>query len=160
MFTFIPINDYNLVTVKIALFIMTFTLYFGLHVFFFDESKLHEIYIRNGYLSFLFQIPEILYSTGIGVLIILMLKQLSLTEIDILSIKKVNNIKKASKKSKKIFKCFKIKISIFFIVYFILILFFWYYISCFCSVYKNAQIFLIKDTIYSFCLSLIYPLGL
>ena len=160
LFTFIPNNDYNLVTVKIAIFIMTFTLYFGLHVFFFDENKLHEIYIRNGYLSFLFQIPEILYSTGIGALTILILKQLSLTEIDILSIKKVNNIKKATKKSKKIFKCFKIKISIFFIVYFILILFFWYYISCFCSVYKNAQIFLIKDTIYSFCLSLIYPLGL
>ncbi len=36
-------------------------------------------------------------------------------------------------------------------------LFFWYFISCFCAVYKNTQIILIKDTIISFILSMIYP---
>ena len=39
-------------------------------------------------------------------------------------------------------------------------LFFWYFISCFCAVYKNTQIILIIDTIISFTLSMIYPFGL
>ena len=38
--------------------------------------------------------------------------------------------------------------------------FFWYFISAFCSVYKNTQIILIKDTLISFTISMIYPFGL
>ncbi len=38
--------------------------------------------------------------------------------------------------------------------------FFWYYISCFCAVYKNTQIILIDDTLLSFALSMLYPFGL
>ena len=52
----------------------------------------------------------------------------------------------------------KIKFRIFFILSFTLLLFFLYYISCFCSVYKNTQILLIKDSVISFGLSLLYPL--
>jgi hypothetical protein len=39
-------------------------------------------------------------------------------------------------------------------------LFFWYFISCFCAVYKNTQLILIKDTLLSFALSMLYPFGL
>ena len=39
-------------------------------------------------------------------------------------------------------------------------LFFWYFISCFCAAYKNTQIILIEDTLISFITSMIYPLGL
>ena len=46
---------------------------------------------------------------------------------------------------------------IFFGVNFIFLLFFWYYLSSFCAVYKNTQTYLIKDTFISFCLSLVYP---
>ena len=39
-------------------------------------------------------------------------------------------------------------------------LFFWYFISCFCAVYKNTQIHLIKDTLISFGTSMLYPMGI
>ena len=39
-------------------------------------------------------------------------------------------------------------------------LFFWYFISCFCAVYYNTQIILIKSTFLSFGLSMIYPIGI
>ena len=39
-------------------------------------------------------------------------------------------------------------------------LFFWYFISCFCAVYINTQSILIKDTLVSFTISMIYPFGL
>ena len=43
---------------------------------------------------------------------------------------------------------------------FIFLILFWFYISCFCLVYQNSQMHLIKDTLISFTLSIIYPLGL
>ena len=50
--------------------------------------------------------------------------------------------------------------NLFFIVTFIFSIIFWYYLSCFGAVYKNTQIYLLKDTLLSFGLSLIYPFGL
>ena len=41
---------------------------------------------------------------------------------------------------------------------FFILLFFWYYISLFGSIYVNTQIHLLKDTLISFGLSLVYPL--
>ena len=40
------------------------------------------------------------------------------------------------------------------------LLIFWYYLSMFCAIYNNTQIHLIKDTLISFELSLLYPLGI
>ena len=51
----------------------------------------------------------------------------------------------------------KIKIIIFFILTFIFLPIFWYYVSCFCVVYKNTQIYLIKDTLITGGLHLLYP---
>ena len=50
-----------------------------------------------------------------------------------------------------------IKLIIFFILIFIFLILFWYYLICFCGVYKNTQIHVIKDTLISFGLSLMYP---
>ena len=46
---------------------------------------------------------------------------------------------------------------IFFIISFLFLLFFWYYLGCFGAVYKNTQIYLLKDTLINFGFSLIYP---
>ena len=35
--------------------------------------------------------------------------------------------------------------------------FFWYFISCFCAVFINIQIILIKDSFFSLILSMFYP---
>ena len=71
-----------------------------------------------------------------------------------------NNMNKGIKKKREIERCLKIKLILFFIISLILMLFFWYFISCFCAVYKNTQIHLIKDTLISFSLSLFYPIFL
>ena len=54
----------------------------------------------------------------------------------------------------------KIKYISFFIKIYLFLGLFWYYISCFCAVYKNTQIHLIKDTVISFSLGLLYPIFL
>ena len=40
---------------------------------------------------------------------------------------------------------------------FLFLAFFWLYLSCFGVIYKNTQVYLLKDTLISFGLSLIYP---
>ena len=90
----------------------------------------------------------------------MLLKNLSLSEKDILKIKHEQSIKSTVIKSKKIEKCIKIKFFIFFIISLLLMIFFWYFISCFCAVYYNTQVILFKDTLISFGLSMLYPLGI
>jgi len=90
----------------------------------------------------------------------MVLKALSLSEKDILKIKDEKSMMNAVKQSKKIEKYIKIKFVIFFIISLLLMLFFWYFISCFCAVYNNTQVILIKDTLISFALSMIYPIGI
>ena len=121
---------------------------------------MHNVYKNNGSYDLILQIPQILYSTIITSNINVILKYLSLSEKSLLNIKKEINIKKCISKSKKIERCLKIKFVIFFIFSFLFMLFFWYFISCFCAVYKNTQSILLKDTLMSFLLSMIYPFGL
>ena len=160
IFTFYPSNDYNLMPVKIALFLLSFSLFFTINGFFFSDSTMNKIYEDKGIYNFLFQIPQILYSTIVSAIINVILKQLSLSEKQILTIKSQINYKDAKEKSESIKKCLKIKMIIFSLISFLFMLFFWYFISAFCSVYKNTQIILIKDTLISFSLSMIYPFGI
>ena len=67
--------------------------------------------------------------------------------------KEKENINEAFLKTKK---TLIIKFLFFYIFNFLFLILFWFYISSFCAVYQNTQIYLIKDTIVSFALSLIY----
>ena len=158
IFTFYTQNDYNSSIIKICLFLFCFASYFIVNALFFTDSTMHKIYEDQGKYVLIYQIPQILYSTIISILINTIIKSISLTEKNILSIKKENN--KLKKKYIKIIKRLKTKFISFFIIIFVFLLVFWYYISCFCAVYKNTQIHLLKDTMISFGLSLLYPFGL
>ena len=160
IFTFMSYNDYNLITFKIILFLINFSLYMVVDAFFFSSKQMHEIYVRNGSYDIFLQIPQILYSTLITAAVNIILKQLSLSDNTILKIKREKNIKIAYSKAKNIKSYIKIKFLIFISLCLIFIIFFLYYISCFCAVYTNTQYILIKDTFISFSLSMIYPFGL
>ena len=160
LFTFWPANDFNLLSLKIALFILSFSLYFTINGFFFNDESMHKVYKDNGAFDIIYQIPQILYSTLVSSVINMLLKKLSLSQKNILDIKQEKDTQIAMKKSKRIKLCIQIKFIIFFILSFLFLLFFWYFISCFCGVYKNTQKILIKDTLISFGLSMLYPFGL
>ena len=160
LFAFCPSNDYNLPVIKILTLLFAFALYFTINGFFFSDATMNKINEDKGAFDILFQIPQILYSTLICAVINLIIKKLSLTEKQILSIKREKTYKDAETKSRQIKSCLKAKLIIFLIISLLLMLFFWYYISCFCAVYKNTQVILIKDTLISFGLSMLYPFGL
>ena len=52
-------------------------------------------------------------------------------------------------------RCINIKFISFFICSFLLLVLFWYYLGCFCAVYKNSQFALFKNTLISFSFSLL-----
>ena len=74
-----------------------------------------------------------------------------------MEIKDIKDLETALERSKKIENVLKISYIFFFILSFIFMSFFWYFISCFCAVFSNTQNILIKDTLISFTLSLLYP---
>ena len=160
LFTFFLSDDYNLLTIKISLFLLAFALYFSINGFFFTDQTMHNIYINNGSFPFIYQIPLILYSSIITAFINSLLKYLSLSEKAIIKLKKENNIDLVIQNAKKLEKVLMIKFFLFYIFSFIFMSLFWYFISSFCAVYRNTQIILIKDTFMSFALSMLYPLGL
>ena len=156
IFIFFSSNDYNSKSIKICLFLFSFSLYFTINTLFFSDSTMHKIYVDKGSFDFIYQIPQILYSSLISGVINFIITYLSLSEKSIVNFKKDRLI--TEKKVANLINCLKVKFSLFFVFELSLLLFFWYYLSCFCAVYKNTQAHLIKDTLISFGMSLIYPL--
>jgi len=172
IFTFITKNDYNSRSIKICHFSFSFSLFYTINSFFFQDKTIHKIYEDKGMFDFIYQIPQIIYSTIISSTLTLLIKYLSLSDSTILTLKKNNyydnnndsgggngkdNINENIKSYSKMRKCLIIKFIIFYIITFVLLLVFWYYLGCFCAVFKNTQTYIIKDTLLSFLLSFIYP---
>ena len=159
IFSFFPNKDYNSRIMKILLFFIFFSTELSTNALFFNDETMHRIYKDQGSFDLAYQIPQIIYSSLISITIISFLRYLSLSESNILDIKEKirrdsNNL---NEKMKKLFHELKIKFAIFFIITPIILFVFWFYITCFCGIYKNTQIHLIKDTFLSFVTSFIFP---
>ena len=122
---------------------------------------MHQIYIDRGKYNFIYQIAIIIYSSIISFIINTILKELSLSEKMLINFK--NETKEDTDikiKAENVEKVIKRKFFVFIILSLLLMSFYWYYISCFCSVYENTQIIFIKNIFICFGLSMLYPLGL
>ena len=155
--SFIPNNDYNSMSIKICLFFFSFALNFFVNALFFTDETMHKIIEDEGVFNFVYNLPKTIYSTIISFTINFIIKKLALSENTILSIRRKKNLNDIEQSAKKMKTNLIIKFILFFAIRFILLLTFWYYIGCFCVVYTNTQIYLIKETLISFTLSLIIP---
>ena len=159
IFSFCNANDYNSKIIKIDLFFIGFVIYFTVNGLFFSDSTMHKIYEDEGDFNILYQLPQIIYSSLISLVFYTILKFLSLSEDGILAFKRNKSVSDLKQRETKLKNQLNIKFIIYFILSTILLLFCWYYISMFCAIYRNTQIHLISDTLISFGLSLLYPLG-
>ena len=159
-FSFYPINDYNSRFIKIDLFFLYFTISYSVNALFFNDKTMHQIYEDGGKYNFIYQIPQIIYSSFISGFLNYILKMLSLSEKNILQVKHELNIDNIDKKAVEVAKFLKYKYILFFVISTPFLFFCWYYIGCFCAVYKNTQIHLTKDTLISLGFSFLYPIFL
>ena len=156
-FSFRPSFDYNSRILKIFLFLFNFSVNFFVNALFFNDDTMHKIYSDKGLFNIIYNLPQIIYSALISEFTNALIQSLAMTSSIFINLKQKSNKQNINKKSKKAKNIIKIKMLLFFIISFILLVVFWFYLGCFCAVYKNTQLHLIKDTLISFGTSMIYP---
>ena len=159
MFSFFYSKDYNSRIIKIYLFLFSFAMHCTVNALFFNDSTLHKIYEDGGAFNFIYQIPQIIYSSILSVVLNIILKSLALSEKAVLGIKNENK-NSLDQRASEVLKCLFYKFIAFFIISFLFLLFFWYYLASFCAVYINTQLHLLKDSLISFGLSMLYPFAI
>ena len=150
-------KDYNSRIVKIDLFLVSFTMNYTVNALFFDDDTMHQIYESKGKFEIEYQLPKSIYSSLISMVLDLLLKLLAISNDSIIKFKQNKNIDDIDERGKNLKNTLKIQFILYYIISFIFLLFFWYYISMFCAIYKNTQLHLLKDTLMSFGISLITP---
>ena len=160
IFTFFNNKDYNSKIIKIDIFFIGFIIDYFLNGLFFDEDTMHKIYETKGSFNLEYQLPKIIYSSLISLVLNILLKTLALSNNAIINFKNDKSKDDIDKRKVELENNLKIKFILYFILSSIFLLFFWYYISMFGAIYPNTQYHLLKDALISFGLSLIYPLGI
>ena len=158
MISFAPYNDYNSRIIKIFLFFFSFNICLDLNALFFNNDSIHKIYEDKGKYNFSYQFPQIFYSALITRIVDILIKYLALTQDTIVELKKEKEKKELEiNHEKKIKRILKIKFISFFIINFIILVFFWYYVTCFCGIYENTQKHLMINTIVSLIIVELLP---
>ena len=156
VFSFFNNNDYNSKIIKIYLFLFNFAINYTISAMFYSETMMHRIYIDSGAFDFIYQLPEIIYSAIITAVLNTIITTLGLSQNNIIKIKKSSKEKIGEITRTELDKILY-KIILFFIITYILLFSFWIYLGCFCAVYKNTQLHLLKEVSSSFASSLIIP---
>ena len=155
VFSFFPIKDYNSIIIKISLFLILFSVNYIVNALFFNDSKIHRIYLDKGDYNYGYFIPKLFLYFLISHILYTSIKYITLSERNILEIK---NNKKNSIIINKNKRCLNIKYICYFSFGVLFLCFSWYYLSSFCAVYKNSQTVLIKNTLICLVISFIYPI--
>ena len=157
IFAFYPVNDYNIRIIKVDLFLISVSMDYTINALFFNDSTMHQIYEDGGKYNFLYQIPQIIYSSLISFFLYSILESLALTEDNVIEIKRLKETKNLLAIMKKTFRIMRIKFIFFIVLSFLMYIIFFYYVACFCAVYRNTQMHLFKDSLISSTFSLLYP---
>ena len=156
LLAFVPLDDYNIIIIKICLFFIFFDINFAVNTLFFNDDTIHQIYKDRGNYNFEYFLPQIIISFIISYIFFTLIKYFSLSERNLLELKKEENEDKVYEISENLKRCLIIKYIIFFTLNFVFLTLFWFYLSSFCAVYKNTQIYLVLNTIISILISIIY----
>ena len=156
IFTFYQGNHFNSRIIKICFLYFIFILFFVVNTLFINDSTFHSLYMLNGSINYKEHFPIIMYSTTVCYFLKKIFSWLIFTEIDILAIRKNDGVDK-NVKANKIFVRINIKYILFFSIGLFLLLLFWVYMTCFCAIFRNTQIFIIKINFISFAIFLVLP---
>ena len=118
---------------------------------------MHNVYESQGLFDISYQLPIIIYSSFISMFLGALIQMMGISNDAIIDFKQNEETNNINERGEKLIKKLKIKFVFYFILGFILLIFFWYYISMFNAVYRNTQFLLLKDTLMGFALSLVTP---
>ena len=154
-------KDYNCQIIKLSLFFFNMASDIAINALFFNDSTMHKIYIDHGSYNFVYQLPQVMYSVIISEVLNGIIKVLGLSQKIILNFKREKNLfNDINKKAIFVYRILKIKFAFFYLIIFVLLAMFWFYVTCFCGIYRNTQMHLIKDSLCSFSTSLLTPFAI
>ena len=157
IFSFCPVKDYNSIIIKSCIFSLSFSIHYAINFAFFNDEIMHEIYEVGGKYDILYFLPKIGISFAAGYYITVIIKLFFLSERSIAQIRRQLTPRAASSLSETVKKNLVIKYTLFFILGLIFLGFFWMLLSSFGAVYPNTQMFIFKNALLSFSMTLIYP---
>ena len=155
-------NDYNLFSVKLGLLFMTFPINITFNIFFYTNKSMKLSYIRSmdDISNFWSNIANTVYSSLLSTTLLIILKFICLTHNSVRVLRKIKDVNKARKKSVCVLRCIKIRVTIYYLLSFAFVGCFGFYVLCFCAVFENTQKELVKSTLTSWLISLLYPFGI
>ena len=145
------LNDYNLSIMKFSFLMFQFIIFITVSAFFFTDNTLNNIYENKNKFDFLFMARQLILTFLINLGVNLIFKILMRTDNKIIEIKQENENFNDGLNS---IKC---KFIFYFVFGVIILMFGWFYISCFCAVLSHTQIILIECAAYSLLITFIYP---
>lgn len=160
IFCFITSTDLNIRLVKIAMFFFNISLSMTLNTLFYSDRSMTLNYKNKGKYSFCFEIKKIIFASLATGIINFLLGFVFLADMTVHDFDKEEDIEKARNLRMNFIKCTRVKNIIYFIFVIALMFLEWYYISAFCSVYKNTQLHLIINICITFILNMLFPFAL
>ena len=157
LITFFAWKDYNIFYVKIEKFFILFCTDFTMNGLFFVHESMYKKYNQGEDFTFVQKIPQLLFTLLVSHGLEALLCYLCMTDVYVYEIKALPNERDTGERIMNILDKVKRKLVAFYVITFLLILFYWYFISAFCAVYQNTQKIFIRDSFLSFAISLIDP---
>ena len=154
---FILKTEISLNSIKIAMLYLSIAMSFCFNAIFYTEDLQTKNYESNGKLSFLSTLPKVLISCVGSVIISTILTLISSYHSKLEKLKKDKSISNIGHTMLSFLTITKCKLIIYFIVIFILMIFFWYFVTAFCAVYPKYQTLWLIDSLKSLCLSMVFP---
>ena len=154
--TFLTENYLDLLIIKISFLLCNFQISFFLNALFYTDEYISDAYHNESILEFFTGLPKSIYSFVATLITTNLLRMLSSSKSELIQIirekkKHKDYMNLINSKIKKL----RIKLIIYFILIFSLGLFFFYYVSSFCSVYRNSQKYWFIGCLESFLIDLL-----
>ena len=150
-------NDYNLFFAKGAKLLLNIATLMAMNAFLFADKSFHKFFMSgvNYYINY--QILQISLSVIITCCFEILVCYLTFTDKYFYEIKALQKKETNGNKIFDILKCIRYKLLIFYVCTFILILFYWYFVSAFCAVYHNTLKNYLTDCAISFLIFSFIP---
>ena len=155
--TFCTDNHLDLFVIKVSFLCFNLQINLFLNAFFYTDIYISDAYHNNGVLDFVSGLPKAIYSFIATLILTNILRILTSSKSELMNLIKEKRKYKdyvylISRKIKKL----GVKLIIYFILVYIFSLFFWYYVTAFCAVYRNSQKFWFFGFLESFALDSLY----
>ena len=156
--TFISESFINIRSIKINLFCFRLEVIFVFNALFFTEKYISKAYYNNGKLEIITSLPKALYSCLVSILATIIFKLFTNNKKEVYkAIKEKDDKIEYNDLVKIVLERIKIKFIIFFILQIILSFIFFYYVTAFCAVYQNSNLYWLYGCLETLAIDFVIP---